>query len=32
MSLQSSYDVKVTRAAVGKKIEQSVKPRELLAA
>ena len=32
MNLQSSYDVKIARAAVGKAIEQSVKPRELLAA
>jgi addiction module HigA family antidote len=32
MSLQSSYDVKVARAAVGKEIEQNVKTRELLAA
>ena len=32
MSLQSSYDVKVARAAVGKEIEKSVKPKELLAA
>lgn len=32
MSLQSSYDVKVARAAIGKEIEKSVKPRELLAA
>lgn len=32
MSLQSSYDVKIAQAAVGKEIEQSVKPRELLAA
>jgi addiction module HigA family antidote len=30
MSLQSSYDVKVARAAVGKEIEKSVKPKELL--
>jgi addiction module HigA family antidote len=32
MSLQSSYDVKVARAAVGKAIEKSVKPKEMLAA
>jgi len=32
MSLQSSYDVKVARAAVGKEIEKNVKPKELLAA
>ena len=32
MSLQSSYDVKVARAAVGKEIEKSVKPKVLLAA
>lgn len=32
MSLQSSYDVKVARAAVGKEIAKSVKPKELLAA
>lgn len=32
MSLQSSYDVKKTREAVGKDIEKNVKPRELLAA
>jgi addiction module HigA family antidote len=32
MSLQSSYDVKMARAAVGKEIEKSVKPKELLAA
>lgn len=32
MSLQSSYDVKIARAAVGKKIMETVKPRELLAA
>ena len=32
MSLQSSYDVKVAQAAVGKEIEKTVKPRELLAA
>jgi addiction module HigA family antidote len=32
MSLQSSYDVKVARAAVGKEIEKTVKPRELIAA
>jgi addiction module HigA family antidote len=32
MSLQTSYDVKVARAAVGKEIEKNVKPRELLAA
>jgi len=32
MSLQSSYDVKVARAAVGKEIEKSVKPKELLVA
>jgi len=32
MSLQSSYDVKIARAAVGKEIEKSVKPKELLAA
>lgn len=32
MSLQSSYDVKIARAAVGTKIEKTVKPRELLAA
>jgi len=32
MSLQSSYDVKKTREAVGQEIEKNVKPRELLAA
>lgn len=32
MSLQSSYDVKIARDAVGQEIERSVKPRELLAA
>ncbi|OGT01110.1 MAG: addiction module antidote protein, HigA family [Gallionellales bacterium RIFCSPLOWO2_12_FULL_59_22] len=32
MSLQSCYDVKVAQAAVGKEIEKSVKPKELLAA
>jgi len=32
MSLQSTYDVKVAQAAVGKEIAKSVKPRELLAA
>ena len=32
MSLQSSYDVKVARAVVGKEIEKTVKPRELIAA
>jgi antitoxin HigA-1 len=32
MSLQSSYDVKVARAAVGKAIEKSVKPKKMLAA
>ena len=32
MSLQSSYDVKKARAAVGQEIERNVKPRELLAA
>ena len=32
MSLQSSYDVKVALAAVGKEIEKTFKPRELLAA
>ena len=32
MSLQSSYDVKIARAAVGAKIEKTVKSRELLAA
>jgi addiction module HigA family antidote len=32
MSLQSSYDVKITREAVGQEIERNVKPRELLAA
>ena len=32
MSLQSSYDVKIARAAVGKEIEKNVKPKELLAA
>jgi addiction module HigA family antidote len=32
MSLQSSYDVKIARAASGKEIEKSVKPKELLAA
>lgn len=32
MGLQSSYDVKMARAAVGKEIEKSVKPKELLAA
>ena len=30
MSLQSSYDVKIARAAVGKDIEKSVKSKELL--
>jgi addiction module HigA family antidote len=28
MSLQSSYDVKVAQAAVGKEIEKTVKPRD----
>ena len=32
MSLQSNYDVKVAWAAVGKDIEKSVKPRELMEA
>ena len=32
MSLQSSYDVKLARAAVGKEIEKSVKPRERVVA
>ena len=32
MSLQSNYDVKIARAAVGKEIEKSVKTKELLAA
>lgn len=32
MSLQSNYDVKVARAAVGREIEDTVKPRELKAA
>jgi addiction module HigA family antidote len=32
MSLQSSYDVKIAREAVGQEIERKVKPRELLAA
>ncbi len=32
MSLQSSYDVKKARAAVGQEIERKVKPRERLAA
>ena len=32
MSLQSSYDVKKAREAVGQEIERNVKPRELLAA
>ena len=32
MSLQTSYDVKNARAAVGKEIEKNVKPKELLAA
>ena len=32
MSLQSSYDVKKARAAVGQEIENKVKPREQLAA
>lgn len=32
MNLQSSYDVKIARAAVGKEIMETVKPRELLAA
>lgn len=32
MSLQSSYDVKKARAAVGQEIEKNVKPRERLAA
>ena len=31
MSLQSSYDVKLARAAVGKETEKTVKPREPLA-
>lgn len=31
MSLQSSYDVKIAREAVGQEIESNVKPRELLA-
>lgn len=31
MSLQSSYDVKVARAAIGREIEKNVKPKELLA-
>jgi hypothetical protein len=32
MSLQSSYDVKKARAAVGQEIEKNVKPREQRAA
>ena len=32
MSLQSSYDVKLARAAVGQEIEKTVQPREPLAA
>jgi len=32
MSLQSSYDVKLAQATVGKEIEKRVKPKELLAA
>lgn len=32
MSLQSSYDVKKAREAVGQEIEKNVKPRELFAA
>jgi len=32
MNLQSSYDVKIARAAVGKEIMETVKPREQLAA
>ena len=32
MSLQSSYDVKVARAAVGSDIKKNVKPRKLLEA
>jgi addiction module HigA family antidote len=32
MSLQSSYDVKIAREAVGQEIERKVKPRELFAA
>lgn len=32
MSLQSSYDVKKVREAVGQEIKRKVKPRELLAA
>lgn len=32
MNLQSSYDVKKARAAVGQEIERKVKPREQLAA
>ncbi|MFA7240470.1 MAG: HigA family addiction module antitoxin [Sulfuricellaceae bacterium] len=32
MNLQSSYDIKKTRKAVGRDIESNVKPRELLAA
>lgn len=32
MSLQCSYDVKIAKAIVGKAIEKSVKPKELLAA
>lgn len=32
MSLQSSYDVKKAREAVGQEIEKNVKPREQLAA
>ena len=32
MSLQSSYDVKIAREAVGQEIERNVKPRKLLAA
>ncbi len=30
MSLQSSYDVKITRVLVGKEIEKAVRPRELI--
>ena len=32
MSLQSSYDVKKAREAVGQEIERKVKPRELISA
>ena len=32
MNLQSSYDVKITRALAGKEIEKAIRPRELIAA